>query len=251
MITAYWLEQTEAGVPDDPWWLSPAERLWSSHFRIPKRRRDWLLGRWTGKLTLAALLDGPQTLSAIEIRPAADGSPLAFVHGSSARWSISLTHRGGAAACAAGPSDTALGCDLEIIEPRSDAFLADYFSAGEAGLSARLHGNERFRLAALLWSAKESVLKALHAGLRLDPRSVHVEAAGALELEDDQWHGFSSCVGGQSFEGWWQCRGGFVRTLAASPPPAPPVPLDNIAALTEGGPPGLTKAALVAGGLRP
>jgi 4'-phosphopantetheinyl transferase len=250
MITAYWLEQTEAGLPDDPWWLSPGEREGSSRFRIPKRRRDWLLGRWTAKLALAALLDALPPLSAIEIRPAADGAPEAFVHGSRARLSISLTHRGGAAACAVGPPDTALGCDLEIVEPRSDAFLADYFSGNEAYLLARSAGAMRFRLAALLWSAKESVLKALHAGLRLNPRSVHVAAAEALELEDNQWHELSCRVDGQTFEGWWQSRGGFVRTLAATPPAAPPVALDNIRAITAGVPTGLTKAALVAGRLQ-
>ena len=71
-------------------------------------------------------------------------------------------------------SGAELGCDLEIIEPRSDAFVADYFTTEEQALIARASAADRPRLLALLWSAKESALKALHEGLRLDTRCVIV-----------------------------------------------------------------------------
>ena len=71
-------------------------------------------------------------------------------------------------------SGVEIGCDLEMVEPRSDAFVADYFTIEEQALVARASAEDRPRLLALLWSAKESALKALHEGLRLDTRSVIV-----------------------------------------------------------------------------
>ena len=76
-------------------------------------------------------------------------------------------------------SGAELGCDLEIVEPRSDAFIADYFTAEEQALIERTSAADRSLLLALLWSAKESALKALRAGLRLDTRSVIVRPVAA------------------------------------------------------------------------
>jgi 4'-phosphopantetheinyl transferase len=134
-----------------------------------------------------------------------------------------------------------LGCDLELIEPRSDAFVADYFTSEEQALVAEAPAAERSRLLALLWSGKESVLKALREGLRLDLRcvSVRLDAAPqgeneAVGLEDPalafQPHGPAGWrplhvryAGGRIFHGWWQCTATRLRTLVAAPPPRPPV----------------------------
>ncbi len=40
-------------------------------------------------------------------------------------------------------SGVELGCDLEVIEPRSEAFLSDYFTAEEQALVARAHATDR------------------------------------------------------------------------------------------------------------
>jgi 4'-phosphopantetheinyl transferase len=81
--------------------------------------------------------------------------------------------------CAICSSGANLGCDLEIIEPHSDAFVADYFTAYEQALVQQATtGRERFALVALIWSAKESALKAIHGGLRLDTRCMEVRVTG-------------------------------------------------------------------------
>lgn len=67
-----------------------------------------------------------------------------------------------------------LGCDLELIEPHSDALVADYFTADEQAMVARTLAADRSRGLDLLWSAKESALKGLRVGLRLDIRCVSV-----------------------------------------------------------------------------
>ncbi len=132
MIDVHWLEQSEADVPAENDWLSAAESLRMNAMRFAKRRNDWRLGRWTAKRALAVYLDlpsHPQALADIEIRPAASGAPEVFVENKPAAITISLSHRGGIAACAIAQSDTELGCDLEIVEPRTDSFVTDYFAA--------------------------------------------------------------------------------------------------------------------------
>jgi len=180
-MNVYWLEQTEADVPQDHDWLSANEAARLNGMRFAKRRADWRLGRWTAKRALAAYLNlpsHPQALTDIELRPASSGAPEVFFANKPAAVAVSLSHRAGSALCAVAPSGAALGCDLEIIEPRSDGFVADYFTPEEQALVAEAPAPDRPRLSALLWSAKESALKALRAGLRLDTRCVTVEASG-------------------------------------------------------------------------
>ena len=55
------------------------------------------------------------------------------------------------------------------IEPRSDAFVADYFTIEEQALVARASAADRDRILALLWSGKESALKALREGFDSTP----------------------------------------------------------------------------------
>jgi 4'-phosphopantetheinyl transferase len=167
-MNVYWLEQSEADVPVENSWLSVNEAATLASMRFPKRRTDWRLGRWTAKRAVSVCLElppHPQVFKKIEIRPAPSGAPEVFFAHQPAGVTISLTHREGVAACAVAMSNAELGCDLEIAEPRSDAFIADYFTIEEQALIARASAADRPRLLALFWSAKESALKALHEGL--------------------------------------------------------------------------------------
>ena len=187
-MNIYWLEQTEADVPGDKEWLSARERVQLDALRFPKRRADWQLGRWTAKHAVAACLQlpaDPPNLAKIEVCPGSSGAPETFLGNKWAPVTISLSHRAGRAVCAVTPFPGALGCDLEVIEPHSDAFIADYFATEEQALVARVVPAERLRLVTLLWSAKESALKALRAGLRLDTRSVIVTPVDPVPGRND------------------------------------------------------------------
>jgi 4'-phosphopantetheinyl transferase len=246
----YWLEQAEADVPAVNTWFSARELVFLNNLRFPRRHADWRLGRWTAKCALADYLHlprVPKVLAGIELRPSESGAPEVFFADQSSAIPISLSHRVGLAACAVAATHGAhgaLGCDLEMIEPRSDAFMADYFTTEEQALVARASALDRSRLLALLWSAKESALKALRAGLRLDTRSVIVTLGGGLSAEaggrDDSikdcdlrdesrsnhndWHPLQVCCKeGQVFQGWWRQEGNLVRTVVAAPPPSPPM----------------------------
>jgi len=230
MTNVYWLEQTEADVPAENDWLSPEETLRLSRLRFAKRRTDWRLGRWTAKRALAICLDVPddrQTLAEIEIQAAPSGAPEVFLSTQPSAATLSLSHCSGKAISAVVTSAAALGCDLERIEPHSDAFVADYFTAEEQALIARSSAADRSRLLAMLWSGKESALKALHAGLRLDTRSVIVSLSDSSPSLNG-WHPLRvRYADDQVFHGWWQHAGDFVQTVVSAPPPDPPVRLQS------------------------
>jgi 4'-phosphopantetheinyl transferase len=194
---------------------------------------------------LAAYLNLPNDLRAladIEICPAPSGAPEAFVANQPAPVVISISHRNGVAACATAPQGTLLGCDLEVAEPRSDAFVADYFTSAEQSFLACLPEKDRFRVVALFWSAKESALKALRLGLRVDTRTLTVNLRDRdWEYWDFterphmvcgkrtvvRWHPLQvRYVDGQEFHGWWQSSGDFLGTLVAVPAPLPPMLLE-------------------------
>ena len=243
MMDVSWMEQTEADLPAANDWLSAGERLRLDGMRFAKRHADWRLGRWTAKCALAAYLNlptDPESLATIEIRPALSGAPEVFLTNQPAEVAISISHRAGVAACVVTLAEAEVGCDLEIVEPRSDAFISDYFAAEEQELIARTPLAERTLLVALLWSAKESALKALRAGLRLNTCSVIVRPAlwrpvrsGRAEglavafpvsPAPDRWQPLQVVhEGGQVFHGWWQHTGDLVRTMVACPSPAPPI----------------------------
>ena len=250
-MRVYWLEQTEADVPpvhvpqgND--WLSAEETVHFNSLRFAKRSADWRLGRWTAKRAIAFFLNlpvHPQALANIEIWPAPSGAPEAFVENAPAPVAISISHRDGTALCAiaSSPVDLGLdlGCDLEIIEPRSEAFVADYFAPEEQVLIARSSPAERARILALLWSAKESALKALREGLRLDTRSVIVHLSDDWSCNDlsdpNRWSPLQvQCGDGQTFHGWWRSTMSIVRTVVANPPPDPPILLDLSAGFRQG-----------------
>ena len=236
LMDVYWLQQTDADVPAADDWLSEWEAIFLRRLRFTKRRWDWRLGRWTAKQAVALFLNMPtqrETLVSIEIRPAASGVPEVFFADQPAPITISLSHRDGAAVCAVAPERAALGCDLEVIEPRSDAFVADYFTPEEQTFVAQASAADRPRLLALLWSAKESTLKALRTGLRLDTRCVVVKPVDTLQ----RWGEPAACSSGiwyplqvshnqeEIFHGWWRQTGNLLQTLVATPRPSPPISL--------------------------
>src|SRR6266496_3319999 len=228
----YWLEQNESDVPAGNQWLSPEESMCLQTLRFLKRRDDWRLGRWTAKHAIATCLHLPtdfRALANVEIHAAPSGAPEVFLDGEPADIAISLSHRSDTALCTVGPRATKFGCDLERVESRSDAFVDDYFTASEQALFARAPLHNRPLLLALLWSAKESALKALRVGLRLDTRSMCVipgESHGMifpLSANSDAWRPVDVRYSvSEVFTGWWRVEGDLVRTVVSDFPIAAP-----------------------------
>jgi 4'-phosphopantetheinyl transferase len=208
-----------AEVPPGDAWLGPHERAVGDALRFPKRRADWRLGRYAAKRAAAGWLGRPSdplALAGIEVIADDTGAPR--LHCDDARsLALSLSHRAGWALAAVAPPEVALGCDLELVEARSEAFLADYLTPDEQALVAAAESRDRAHWASLVWSVKECALKALREGLRLDTRSIELVVrrgqpergwcpVGARVVADDR-----------TFEGWWRPHGNLLAGVLGDP----------------------------------
>ncbi len=177
-------------------------------------------------MALARYLELPDSwkyLQNIEVIPADSGAPMAFVEREPANAAISISHRDHVAICAVGAAGIALGCDLEVVEPRTTAFIRDYFTTEEQAFIFSQKDEERSFAAALLWSAKESALKALSIGLRADTRSLSVCVTQAADQERNWSPLIVHLRDAGDLDGWWQRSGVLLRTVVASQPLSPPV----------------------------
>jgi 4'-phosphopantetheinyl transferase len=234
-VLTWWLARAEEQLPAGEDWLTAMERRYAGNMRYAKRRTDFLLNRWTLKLAVAQVLGWPDddaALGLIEARPAADGAPELYVDGQPAGQGVSLTDRAGSAACLIAAEPSALGCDLELVEPRSDAFVRDYLTGPERDLVASA-GPAHDVAANLIWSAKESALKVLRTGLRRDTRSVEVTVAD-LTPPEGAWSPLQvRTAEGAVFGGWWRRSGPWVLTTCASGSFPRPAELETVSPLDE------------------
>jgi 4'-phosphopantetheinyl transferase len=176
-VSVLYCVTTCADVPAGDAWLAAGERARLAAMSVSKRRADFRLGRFAAKRALALLLRDPRPLSQFEIRAAHDGAPEAWMDGSPLPIALSLSHSGGLALCAFASGGSKLGCDIEGVEPRSAAFVADCLTTEEHAALDAAAAEARQELVSIFWSAKESSLKALRTGLRRDVRSVTVRLA--------------------------------------------------------------------------
>ena len=109
--------------------------------RVERRRADWRLGRWTAKAAVGAWLEVPP--ARVQILGAPDGAPEALLDGARVPLSVSISHRGGRALAAVIAAPCLVGCDLEVIEARSAAFIREWFAASEQRLMADCAPAER------------------------------------------------------------------------------------------------------------
>ncbi|MCA9667566.1 MAG: 4'-phosphopantetheinyl transferase superfamily protein [Myxococcales bacterium] len=216
---SWWLCTARTTAPEHATWLGARELAVLAALSKPRRRADWLLGRWVAKHALRAA--GVEAeLAQLEILADDDGAPVAWLGERCVERALSLSHRAGAAVALAAAPELRVGCDLERIEPRSAAFVRDYFTereraAADAAPNAALVANA-------IWSAKESALKALRLGLSRDTRSVEVSLSSAAD--DGRWHALAvdDVEGGARFEGHLRTFDGFVVTLVADAALSPP-----------------------------
>jgi 4'-phosphopantetheinyl transferase len=248
----HWLVQSSIEFPESEraaaleWLLCGSERERLASLKTPKRRHDWLLGRWTSKLLAQAVLVHSNTaapaLNELQVLNAASGAPFltSKLDGQVLPVALSISHSGDRAFCAAVGilsageiSGGMLGADIERIEARSPGFVKDYFTETESTLVGRAPARSRDILVTATWSAKEAALKALHLGLTVDTRSATCLIEPVLEdgapwtpfhIEWDmrRLNNFSQPRGDiPHLVGWWRIMDGFVLTLAAEQGNAP------------------------------
>ncbi len=243
----HWLVQSAESYPTSPdgvvlgGMLHPREQARFATLKTEKRRQDWLLGRLTAKQLIREVVR-KQTgegllLNVIEVQNGLRGDPIvncqlsmvnerlavqpqSSIFNLQSLLTLSISHSHGHAFCAlVERPDWPLGADMERIEERSEAFAADYFTEEERHLAAELIGERRDVWVTAVWSAKESVLKALRLGLTVDTRWVTclIEPVGERPFT---WTPFTiHCdqhrlpLPAPPLVGWWRTYEEFVLTL--------------------------------------
>lgn len=222
----------EHDVPTSTDWLSDHERSHLESIRFTKRRNEYVTRRWTTKQAIVAVLDldrRPDTLSRIEVRHRDSGAPYVHLDGVPAAVDVSMSDRSGWAVCVAGPPGSmasgTVGVDLEVVEPRTERFVADYFTAAERAFVAERGPDHRDELANLIWSAKEAALKVQQVGLRVDTRTVEVDVRGGRRVGG--WSEMTVTGRDGPMPGWWRRSGVFLLTIAFAQPNEPPEILES------------------------
>lgn len=225
----YWLFQKKVDEPANDDWLSLREKVFLQKMKFPKRSEEWRLGRWTAKRLIYSylkIIDGRYSqLSDLEVLPAEDGSPVVLEHKESSALKISISHRANAALCVLSSGDIDLGCDLEIVEERSDAFVSDYFTFEEKLRVIMAADEDKPLLANLIWSAKESVLKTIRQGLKSDTRSVLIDLDDLKLTEGWNRIGAKLSRFDKEYHGWWLYKEKYILTIFSSESTEAPIEL--------------------------
>jgi 4'-phosphopantetheinyl transferase len=228
----YWLTQTLADHPalaraEAPeGLLSSVEEARFRSLTREKRRRDWLLGRWTAKHLAASyieLVTGRRpALREIVILAEPDGAPrLQSQNGYASivdRLAISISHSHDHAFCALSAAPGYMpGADIEYVEPRDPGFVTDFFTDAEIARVYHAPLSVQPLLTTVIWSAKEAALKSLRCGLTIDTRQI-VCLPG--EPAANGWAPVTvTCrpeLNARVHHGWWRQMGRFVLTLATA-----------------------------------
>ena len=177
-----------------------------------------MLGRWVAKQALLDLTQlEPSDIARFEILSASSGAPVANLDGRPCEAGLSISHSNGRGFSAVSSEISDLGCDLELVEQRSAAFVDTFFTAAESERVERAVVEYRDTLVTMIWSAKESTLKALRTGLKVDTRSVEV-----IEDRHSSGQGWGSArtivEDAGEFNCLWRRDGDFVLTIASREP---------------------------------
>lgn len=204
-------------LADPDRYLGAREKEVYQRLKFPKRKSEWLGARLVLKDLIRAVdkRSGDRELNEIEVLNENSGVPyLAFSGSRENPGKVSLSHSNGYVLCAYSPDDIQFGIDLELVELRSTEFVADFFTPDEFDQVAKLPTDEQEIFITVIWSGKESALKALSSGLRVDTRSVEV-IVPEFTINPGEWNNLSlrsRLIMENSLSLVWRREGDFVVT---------------------------------------
>lgn len=239
-----WLSRGEPHLPEGTGWLTPFEARRAASMRYTKRRTEYLVRRLTAKHAVLSTVGWEAdvaTLARVSVPNRLTGAPYVEIDGEPLGLDVSLTDRAGWGVCLVGSDIGAVGCDVEIVEPRSAGFVSDFLTPAERDVVGDAGDEEQRQvLANLFWSAKESALKVLRTGLRRDTRTVQVELDDPGMRTHGQWSPLrvvSTHAAGQAvMPGWWLRDGVWLLSVCYAEPAPAPVALETPSALRRASP---------------
>ena len=170
-------------------YLSEAEMTLFGALKVPKRQREWLLGRLTVKDAARQLWAGRFDVridwADISVLPDEDKAPTIQVAGphqfEAPSLTCNLSHRGEfvLATVEEQIEGRSIGVDIELVEPRLDAFIRDYFNAREQSAMMCAEPLELDRQVTTFWCLKEAILKAVKKGLSVSADKVEIVGVAA------------------------------------------------------------------------
>ena len=211
----YWYTQDFKNLPKDNDWLTQQEKQILENLKFLKRRNEWRLGRWTAKNAVQKYFESQKhlTFQDIHILTRENRSPYIKIDNHENNIALSISHRERKALSAVSDNFNAIGCDLELIETRSELFITDYFTPNEVNIVTS-HPDQKDIIANLIWSAKESVSKVVQLGLNLSTHDVDVHT---IQFENSsEWNDMDITLNNSnSFYGKWKQLGNYIITVAA------------------------------------
>lgn len=200
-----WMTYDPAGAVGWEGWLSPEERQRVVGFTLPKRRREFVLGRAAARTLLAEHLDVEPP--DVPLRVADDGA----VEVVGPDLAVSITHSGGHAVAAVAPRP--VGVDLERIAPRHPD-LPHFLLHPDEHTAFEDLPLDPDRATILYWTLKEAALKALRTGFRLSPKKLRLDVD--LAAQASHVH----VADGPSLHARFEERHDFLCAVAYVPEPA-------------------------------
>ncbi len=147
---------SEATLESGLVWLNPDELQRYHRFARTLRQRQFLIGRMMLRIALGRLLQ--VSVESVSLTERAGNSPL--LNWQAPLPGFSLSHSGYWVACAVS-SSTALGLDIELIDPARNfnALAEQAFDADELVLFRQTNAAEQCAVFYELWSSKEAKFK--------------------------------------------------------------------------------------------
>jgi len=184
-----------SATPDDAealWELAPVSlapdelETWRS-FRLPKRRREWLMGRLAAKEAVRLRLMRSDFPSRPEARPSPPPSRREIVVRTDERGrpsagpaiALSIAHTEGIAVAAVATRAVGIGIDVERLDRRRGDYERGAFTDDERRRLDAGPADRRAERALRLFCAKEAAAKATGLGLMGSPLNLHLVACDA------------------------------------------------------------------------
>jgi phosphopantetheinyl transferase len=208
-------------ISDPVKYLNNTELFDYQKLSVPKRQMEWLASRLLVKQLVRESVENGRLLQyrSIEVRKETSGVPYVYLKGTGRIGWLSFSHsNSGVFAAFSTNNNTWFGVDIEYVEARSPLLFEDFFTKNEFDTVNALDGTEKDKLANLVWSAKESYLKATEKGLQMDTRRVEILQSTAPSMTPD-WTPIEMLVNQKPETSWrvlYRFKANYVITMCIS-----------------------------------